>query len=146
MPEDLKELMRRFVEEVWNQGNLDVVDQLAAPGCVTHDPAAPGGELRGPDGIKQLVSMYRKAFPDTRFVINDLIVEGDEVAGRFTASGTHKGALMGIAPTGKRVSITGLTITRFQDGKQVESWASYDQVGMLQQLGALPSMQAAPTT
>jgi steroid delta-isomerase-like uncharacterized protein len=146
MAEDLKELMRMFVNEVWNQGKLDVVDQLVATGCLTHDPAAPGGELIGPDGVKQLVSMYRNAFPDTRFEINDLIVEGDKVAARLSASGTHKGTLMGIAPTGKRVSITGQAITRFRDGKQVESWSSYDQLGMLQQLGVVPSLQAAPTT
>ena len=146
MAEDLKELMRKFVDEVWNQGKLDVVDQLVAPGCVTHDPAAQGGELTGPDGVKQLASMYRNAFPDTRFEINDLIVEGDKVAARLSASGTHKGALMGIAPTGKRVSITGQAITQFRDGKQVESWSSYDQLGMLQQLGVVPSMQTAPRT
>lgn len=146
MAEDLKDLMRKFVDEVWNQGKLDVVDQLVAQGCVTHDPAAPGGVLTGPDGVKQLASMYRNAFPDTRFEINDLIAEGDKVAARLSASGTHKGALMGIAPTGKRVSITGQAITQFRDGKQVESWSSYDQLGMLQQLGVVPSLQATPRT
>lgn len=146
MAEDLKDLVRKYINEVWNQGKLDVVEQLVAPDCVTHDPAAPGGELKGPDGVKQLVSMYRNAFPDTRLEINDLIVEGDKVAARLSASGTHKGALMGIAPTGKRVSITGQAITRFRAGKQVESWNSYDQLGMLQQLGVVPSMQAAPRT
>lgn len=90
--------------------------------------------------------MYRNAFPDTELEINDLILEGNKVAARITASGTHKGALMGIAPTGKRVSITGTSITHVRDGKQVESWASYDQLGMLQQLGVMPSLQAAPTT
>jgi steroid delta-isomerase-like uncharacterized protein len=143
---DLKALTRKFIDEVWSQGKLDLLEQLVASECVTHDPAAPGGEIRGLDGIKQLVSMYRHAFPDTQFEINDLILEGNKVAARLTVSGTHKGALMGIPATGKRVSITGTTITHFRDGKQVESWASYDQLGMLQQLGAAPSMQAAPRT
>jgi steroid delta-isomerase-like uncharacterized protein len=143
---DLKELTRKFIIEVWNQGKLDLVDQLVAPDCVTHDPAAPGHVIKGLDGIKELVSMYRNAFPDTEFEINDLILEGNKVAARITASGTHKGALMGIAPTGKRVSVAGTVITHFRDGKQVESWANYDQLGMLQQLGAAPSMQAAPRT
>ncbi len=144
MAQDLKELTRKYVDEVWNKGNFDLVEQLVAPDCVTHDPSAPGGELKGPEGIKQLVSMYRNAFPDTRLEIKDLIVEGDKVAARITASGTHKGSLMGIAPTGKHVSIAGNSITQFRDGKQVESWASYDQLGMLQQLGVVPSMQTAP--
>jgi steroid delta-isomerase-like uncharacterized protein len=143
---DLKELTRRFIDEVWNQGKLDLVEQLVAPDCVTHDPAAPGRVIKGLDGIKELVSMYRNAFPDTEFEINDLILEGNKVAARITASGTHKGALMGIAPTGKRVSVAGTVITHFRDGKQVESWANYDQLGMLQQLGVAPSMQAAPRT
>src|ERR1700674_5855936 len=140
---DLKELTRKFIAEVWNQGRFDVLEELVAPDCVTHDPAAPGGEIRGLDGIKELVSMYRNAFPDTELEIKDLILDGNKVAARITASGTHKGALMGIAPTGKRVSISGTSITHFRDGKQVESWASYDQLGMLQQLGVMPSFQAA---
>ncbi|HVS50095.1 MAG TPA: ester cyclase [Candidatus Dormibacteraeota bacterium] len=146
MAEDLKDLTRKYIHDVWNQGRLEMVAQLVAPGCITHDPGAPGGELRGPDGVRQLVSMYRNAFPDTQLEIKDLIVEGDKVAARITASGTHKGELMGIEPTGKRVSISGNLITWFRDGKQVESWSSYDQLGMLQQLGVVPSIQAAPRT
>jgi steroid delta-isomerase-like uncharacterized protein len=143
MAEDLKELTRKYIDQVWNEGRLDLIDQLVAPGCVTHDPAAPGGALTGPEGLKQLVSMYRSAFPDTKFELNDLIAEGDKAAARISASGTHKGALMGIAPTGKRVSISGIVITQFRDGKQVESWSSYDQLGMLQQLGVVPALQPA---
>ena len=143
---DLKQLTRKYLDEVWSQGRLELVDELVAADCVTHDPAAPGGEIRGLDGIKELVSMYRNAFPDTEFEINDLILEGNKVAARITASGTQKGALMGIEPTGKRVSVAGTVITHFRDGKQVESWASYDQLGMLQQLGAAPSMHEAPRT
>ena len=146
MAEDLKDLTRKYIDEVWNQGRLDLVDRLVAQDCVTHDPAAPGGELIGPDGLKQLISMYRNAFPDTEFEIKDMILEGDKVGARITASGTHKGELMGIAPTGKRVSISGIVITQFRAGKQVESWSSYDQLGMLQQLGVAPSLQAAPRT
>lgn len=143
---DLKELTRKFIDEVWNQGKLDLVEQLVSPDCVTHDPAAPGHVIKGLDGIKDLVSMYRNAFPDTEFEISDLILEGNKVAARITASGTHKGALMGIPPTGKRVSVAGISITHFRDGKQIESWVSYDQLGMLQQLGAVPSMAPAPRT
>lgn len=143
MAEDLKELTRRYIDQVWNKGKLELVDQLVAPGCRTHDPAAPGGELSGPEGVKQLVAMYRTAFPDTEFDFKDLIQEGDKVAARITATGTHQGTLMGIAPTGKRVSVSGIVITQFRDGKQIESWSSYDQLGMLQQLGAGPALQSA---
>ena len=146
MAEDLKELTRTYVSQVWSRGKLELVDELVAPSCRTHDPAAPGGEFAGPEGVKQLVAMYRSAFPDTAFELQDLIQEGDKVAARITATGTHKGTLMGIAPTGKRVSISGIVITQFRDGKQVESWSSYDQLGMLQQLGVVPSMQATPRT
>jgi len=146
MAEDLKELTRTYVDQVWNRGKLELVDELVAPGCRTHDPAAPGGVFAGPEGVKQLVGMYRSAFPDTEFELTDLIEERDKVAARITATGTHKGTLMGIAPTGKRVSIGGIMITQFRDGKQVESWSSYDQLGMLQQLGVVPSIQATPKT
>ncbi len=142
MAEDLKQLTRTYVDQVWNHGKLELVDQLVAPGCRTHDPAAPGGEFAGPEGVKQLVAMYRSAFPDTEFELQDLIQERDKVAARITATGTHKGELMGIAPTGKRVSISGIVITEFRDGKQVESWSSYDQLGMLQQLGVAPTLDS----
>ena len=117
MAEDLKELTRTYVHQVWNQGKLELVDELVAPGCRTHDPAAPGGEFAGPEGVKQLVAMYRSAFPDTEFELKDLIEQGDKVVARITATGTHKGTLMGIAPTGKRVSIGGIMITQFRDGE-----------------------------
>ena len=99
MAEDLKELTRTYVDQVWNRGKLELVDELVAPGCRTHDPAAPGGVYAGPEGVKQLVGMYRSAFPDTEFELTDLIEERDKVAARITATGTHKGTLMGIAPT-----------------------------------------------
>src|SRR5690349_23162152 len=99
MARDLKELTRTYVDQVWNRGKLEVVEELVAPGCITHDPAAPGGQFTGPEGLKQLVAMYRTAFPDTQFELQDLIEEGDKVAARIAASGTHKGELMGIAPT-----------------------------------------------
>ena len=102
----------------------------------------PGGKFTGPDGLKQFVQIYRGAFPDVRITINDQIAEGDKVVTRWTATGTHKGQLMGIAPTNKHATVTGVDIDRYQDGKVVEAWASYDMFGMLQQLGVVPALAA----
>jgi steroid delta-isomerase-like uncharacterized protein len=83
--------------------------------------------------------MYLAAFPDTRMVIEDQVVKGDEVVTRWTATGTHKGELMGMPPSGKHVRVAGITIDRLEGGKIVEYWSSFDQLGMLRQLGAIPS-------
>jgi len=138
MSEELKAISRRLIEEVWNKGDLDVVDELIASDYVFHDPAAP--EVRGPEGLKQLVSMYRTAYPDLHFTIEDQIAEGDKVANRWTATGTHQGELMGIPATGEQVTTTGISITRYEAGKAVAEWANWDTLGMLQQLGVIPPM------
>ncbi len=143
MSDQNKAAARRYVEDVWNQGNLTVIDELVAPSATFHDASVPGGKFSGPQGVKQFVQIYRGAFPDVRLTINDLIADGDKVATRWTASGTHKGELMGIAPTGKRVTVTGCDIAQYQNGKVVEDWASYDMLGMLQQLGVVPSLTPA---
>src|SRR5712692_3968146 len=117
--EDNKANARRFIEEVWNQGNLAVIDEITSPNYVDHDPAM---TVQGIEGLKQFVSMYLTAYPDTHFTIEDQIAEGDTVVTRWTARGTHKGPLMGIPPTGKQVTVTGITIDRFANGKGVESW------------------------
>ncbi len=137
MSEQNKALSKRGVEEVWNQGKLEVIDELTAANCVFNDPTLPGGKVTGPKAYKQVVQMYRAAFPDLRITINDQIAEGDKVVTRWTATGTHKGELMGIAPTGKRATVTGIAIDRFQNGKTVEQWQSGDTAGMLQQLGVV---------
>jgi steroid delta-isomerase-like uncharacterized protein len=145
MPEQLKLLARRAIDEVWNQGNLAVIDELTAPNATFHDPSVPGGKFTGPEGMRQFVQIYRGAFPDVRITIDDQVVEGDKVVSRWTATGTHKGDLMGLAPTQKRATVTGIDIDRYQDGKVVEAWTSYDMYGMLQQLGVAPSLTAART-
>jgi steroid delta-isomerase-like uncharacterized protein len=143
MSDQNKALARRNVEEIWNQGNLSVIGELVAPNATFHDPSVPGGKFTGPEGMRQFVQIYRGAFPDVRLTIEDLIAEGDKVVSRWTATGTHKGELMGIAPTGKRVTVTGCDIAQYQNGKIVEAWASYDMLGMLQQLGVVPSLAPA---
>ena len=143
MSDQNKGLARRAFEEVWNQGKLTVLDELAASNATYNDPNVPGGKFTGPEGIKQFVQIYRTAFPDVHITINDQIADGDKVVTRWTATGTHKGQLMGIAATNKHATVTGVDIARFHDGKVVEAWASYDMYGLLQQLGVVPAMAAA---
>src|SRR3981081_2870566 len=138
MSEQNKALARRAIEEIWNQGKLAVIDELVASNGTYHDPDVAGCEFTGPEGVKQLVQSYRGAFPDVRLTINDQIAEGDKVVTRWTATGTHNGELMGIQPTHKHATVTGVDIGRFEGGKVVESWANYDMLGMLQQLGVVP--------
>ena len=146
MSEQNKALARRSIEEIWNQGKLAVIDQLVASDATFHDPSVPGGKFTGPQGMKQFVQIYRGAFPDLRLTINDQIAEGEEVVTRWTATGTHSGELMGIAPTNKRATVTGVDIDRYQGGKVVEAWASYDMLGLLQQLGVVPTLAPAAAT
>jgi steroid delta-isomerase-like uncharacterized protein len=143
MSDQNKALARRNVDEIWNQGNLSVIDELVAPNATFHDPSVPGGKFTGPEGMRQFVQIYRGAFPDVRLKIEDLIAEGDKVVSRWTATGTHKGDLMGIAPTGKQVTVTGCDVALYQNGKVIEGWTSYDMLGMLQQLGVVPSLAPA---
>jgi steroid delta-isomerase-like uncharacterized protein len=135
--EENKALVRRLVAEVWNAGDLDIIDELLAPEWVRHDPAAPE-QLRGPDGFRRFVEMYRSAFPDLRFTVEDQVAEGDRVATRWSAVGTHQEELMGMPPSGNRAEVTGITLERFSGGKFVESWDQYDALGMMRQLGVVP--------
>jgi steroid delta-isomerase-like uncharacterized protein len=136
-----KATVRRVPDEVFNLGNLSVVDELLAPDYVLHDPGVPGGQLRGLEAFKeQWVSMFRTAFPDLRIVIEDQVAEGDKVASRYTGSGTHQGELRGFPPTNNRVEVTGTITSRFAEGKIVEEWNNFDSMGMMQQLGIVPPL------
>ena len=130
--EENKALARRAFEEVWNQGNLDVVDEIFSIDFVEHRS---GPDIHGPEGVKQLATMYSIAFPDLKYTIEDQIAEGDKVVCRWTATGTHKGELMGIPPTGAQVTSTGIDIFRITDGQIVELWVNVDELGTMQQLG-----------
>lgn len=142
MSADTKALSRRFLDEAFNGGNLDVVDELVAPEFVNHDSAMPE-PLVGIEAAKASITGYRDAFPDLRLTIEDMIAEGDLVTTRWTARGTHRGDLMGITATGKQATVTGITIDRIRDGRFVESWTNWDTLGLLQQLGAVPALATA---
>ncbi len=137
--EENKANYRRITEEIWIKGNIALVDELFAPNYVNHDPMAP--EVRDLDGFKQYIVSTRTAFPDMDVTLDDLIAEGDKVAGRWTFTGTHKAEWGGIPATGKQVTMTGMTISRFVDGKTVENWWSLDSLGLLQQLGVVPPLE-----
>lgn len=138
--EQNKTIVRRFIEEVISKGNLAVIDELIAPDYIYH---APGMEVSGPDGMKQLFTMLRTAFPNWHETVEDMIAEGDKVVFRVTGNGTHKGEFMGIPPTGKQVTMKGIDIVHIEGGKLVEHWANFDQLSLMQQLGVIPAPEQA---
>lgn len=139
MVEDNKALVSRIAETIWNHGDLAAIDQVMAAEAKYHGPHMPDGS-GDRESWRRAVSMYRGAFPDAQVTFEELVAAGDTVVGRWTASGTHTGQLPGVAPTGRRVSIGGITIYRIAEGKIVEAWEQLDLLGMWQQLGvvALP--------
>ena len=136
--EDNKAAVQRMGEEAFNQGNLDVLDELVAQDVVDHDPAP--GQASGREGIKQFVSTLRTAFPDPQLAVENMVAEGDYVAFNYTINGTHQGEFMGIEPTGKQVSVRAMEMVRIADGQMVDRWGNTDQMGLLDQLGALPQI------
>jgi steroid delta-isomerase-like uncharacterized protein len=136
-----KELARRFMDEVWNKGNLAFIDQVTVPNFVSHDPASPENTGGGVEGVRRFAEMFRSAFPDIQMTVEDVIAEGDKVVTRWTVRATHQGELMGIPPSGNRVEVTGISIDRIEGGKFVETWSNYDTLGMMQQIGAMASAE-----
>jgi len=135
--EQNKALVRRLVEELFNRGNMSLVDEVFAPNFVEHEELPPGMP-RDREGVKLLTTMLRSAFPDFKATIDDIVAEGDKVVVRQTWSGTQKGEFMGVPPTGKSVSFGVIDILRIADGKCVEHWGLMDSMAMMTQLGAIP--------
>ena len=136
MSEANKDFVHHWLEEVWDKGNLAAIDDFVAPEYVLHDEPT-HSLIRGPEGIRQLISSVRSGLPDINVTAEDILADGDKVAYRWSARSTHRGELMGIPPTGKQVTMTGTDIYRIQDGKIVEAWSSRDALGLLQQLDAV---------
>ena len=147
--EQNKTIVRRLLEESW-KGNLGVIDELVDRNYVGYDPSIPE-PLRGPGGehghsyavLKEFISTYRAAFSDARITVDDQIAEGDRVATRWTGRGKHDGDLMGVSPTGKQVTVSGLTLSRLANGKVIEEYTNWDTFGMMQQLGIVPELAHA---
>ena len=142
-PEDNKALVRRFYEEVWDRGNTAFAYEVFADDYVRHDLRA-GAVPPGPRGQQKIADDFRAAFPDLRFAVDLLVAEGDFVVGRWTATGTHRGAWAGVEPTGRHVEFTAVNIFRFENGKVAEIWNHRDDLGLLEQLGAPVYAGATP--
>jgi len=139
--ENNKALILRLYDEVFAKWNLGVVDDLVGPEFVGHE--MPPGTPPGPAGFKQFYGWLRSAFPDLRYVVDDVIAEGDKVVVRWTWYCTHRGDFMGVSPTGKQATVSGMAIYRLAGGKCVERWVELSLLGLLQQLGAVPTPGAA---
>jgi steroid delta-isomerase-like uncharacterized protein len=140
---EIKEIARRLAEDPW-RGKLDEVIEFISDDYVGYIPGAPE-PIRGKDGFRGFIDTYLKGFPDGAITVDDQIAEGDIVATRWTARGTNTGELMGMPPTGKQVTLTGITYGRIEDGKAREAWLIWDTLAMMQQLGAVPETAAAST-
>ena len=134
--EENKAVVRRLLD-VWEQGNIDLIDELVAPDYVNHNPATPE-QPTGPEGLKGAVTMFRSAIPDLKMVVEDMIAEGDKVVLRYTLEGTNEGELFGIPSTGQQLSIKSITVERVSDGRIRDHWRVTDTLDMMQQLGVVP--------
>ena len=134
---DAKEIVRRLFEEPW-RGNWDVIETFVSPDYVRYDSAEPM-PIRGPAGVRANIEKYLAGFPGGAITVDDQIAEGDKVATRWTGRGIQTGEIAGIAPTGKEITVSGLTISRIENDMVIEEWATWDTLGMLVQLGAVPA-------
>jgi steroid delta-isomerase-like uncharacterized protein len=136
-------LMRRWFHEVWNEGRLETVTELLAEDAIGMGQGTQGTITRGPRDFIPFVKRIRGAFPDIRIRVEDAFGAGDKVAVRWSADMTHQGAHLGVPPTGRRVRITGISVVRIAKGKLAEGWDNWDQLAMMQQIGALQEVHPA---
>jgi steroid delta-isomerase-like uncharacterized protein len=129
-------LIQQYFEEVWNNGNIDLLDALIAPGYVNHSSSVPGTPP-GPEGLKPIVTAMRTAFPDLHYVIEDLVITADCIVARVTMSGTHTGDFFGIAPTNRKVSVSQINIEYLAAGKISQHWRLTDELSLMKQLGLI---------
>jgi steroid delta-isomerase-like uncharacterized protein len=132
-----KKVIAAFVEDVINQGRLDRADDLVALDFVELDPLP--GQQQGREGLKDVIGGMRAAFPDLHWVLDEVVAEGDKVVSRFTWTGTHRATFLGIPPTGRKVTVKGVVIDRLAEGKMADSRILMDSLGLMQQLGVLPT-------
>lgn len=128
-----QQIIQRRVQEIWNQGKLATIDELIAANLISN------GQPIGREGFRQFVTAVRSAFPDIHFTVEDSLAEGDKVAIRYTGRGTHQGAFAGIPASGKPVQFSGIDLFCIANGQMAEEWLMYDQLGLLQQIGAMPT-------
>lgn len=143
MSEENKALVRRWFEEVWNNGRAEAIDEMFAEDGVAHGLAGDAAPLRGAAGFKPFFHSFREAFPDIEVVVEDVIAEGDKLAARCFVRASHGGDTLGFRATGRPIEITGMTFARVRDGKIVEAWNNFDFMALFQQLGAVEMKQPA---
>ena len=131
--EQNKALYRQFLQQVFNEGKLEMVDELLSPDYVLHDPQP--GTPPGREAVERIATTFRNGLPDLTIAIDDLVAVGDKVCVRATTRGTHKGTIFGVPATGKFVAISGLTMVRIADGRIAESWVRNDVIGLMKQIG-----------
>jgi steroid delta-isomerase-like uncharacterized protein len=134
-----KIIVRRLYEEVWNKRKLEIVDELISPSHALHDPNVSGSQI-GPDAYKRQVIRFTTAFPDLHLAIDDIVSEKDKLVISWIISGTHKGEYEGIPPTDKKIFVEGITINNIANGKILDSYISWDALGLMRQLGHAPPL------
>ncbi|HEY2221648.1 ester cyclase [Actinomycetospora sp.] len=132
-----KKIVDAFIQELFTTGDLGAVDRYLAPEFVDHDPPVPGAP-NGAEGMRRAAAMFRAALPDWHSVPDQMVAQDDVVVERFVARGTHRGELMGVAPTGKVLVLAGINVFRLEGERIVERWGRLDELGLLRQLGVLP--------
>jgi len=137
MPADIKNLARRWFEEVWNQARDATIDELIAPDCVAHGLEDGGGDMPGPQ-FRRFYRQFVSGFPDVKITVDQVIAEGDTTAVRITGRATHAGDGLGVKATGRKVTVSGICMMRWRDGKIIEAWNEFDAAGLLRQIGAGP--------
>jgi steroid delta-isomerase-like uncharacterized protein len=130
-----KAILRRYLDEVWNRGNLAIIDELIAPDCEFDGPDITGG--RGPEAARRFAVLYRTAFPDTKLVCEELLADGDKVVCRWTVTGSQTGDLPGLPATGKAVRVTGIDIVKMEGGTLTHVWSEWDGLSLRRQLGVI---------
>lgn len=135
MSDDNKAIVRRYIEEIYNKRNLEIAGELVAENYINY---AGFQTVKGVEGLRQFVTMLGTAFPDAHETIEDQVAEGNKEVHRWIIRGTHQGDFLGIPPTGKQVSVTGITVAHIAEGKIAEEWTSADMMGLMQQLGVAP--------
>ena len=131
-----EQVIKKYFEEAWNNGKLEVLDEIISPDYVNHNPGMPN-PLPGPEGLKPIIEGIRKAFPDLKYVIENMIISDDQIAVHTTMHGTHKGDFFGLAPTNKVIKVSQMQIERIENNQIVEHWRVTDELTLLRQLGQI---------
>lgn len=131
-----KTIVQQYFGETWNQGKLEVLDELLDPGYINHTPSVPNPPP-GPEGLKPIVAAIRKAFPDLHYAIQDIVVNDSMAVARVLMTGTQTDSLFGLPPTGKKISVNQINIEKISNGKIIEHWRVTDELSLMKQLGAV---------